>query len=142
MTNCKVDTVHGSQSGDHADIMQCWAMSANRTFIVDRMDGITQYQGFMLQPQQFGVDDGVVFDIRNSILRKSSTDNGGYLIYESNASGYEVKCSNVQFQQGASKTTALYYPLSARPAGIRVVTSANDEPVLIGSPGVGYVRPS
>ena len=52
LQNVRVDTVHGSAAGHHADVIQTWA--GPRQLRVDGLTGHTQYQGLFLLPQQFG----------------------------------------------------------------------------------------
>jgi hypothetical protein len=64
LENLYIDTVHGSYTTNHADLIQSWA--GPRRLLVDGLMGSTQYQGFFLLPNQ--LDKGAapqLFDLRN-----------------------------------------------------------------------------
>jgi hypothetical protein len=64
LENLYIDTVHGSYTTNHADLIQSWA--GPRRLLVDGLMGSTQYQGFFLLPNQ--LDKGPapqLFDLRN-----------------------------------------------------------------------------
>lgn len=48
-----VDTIHGQQDGQHADVLQDYGGPA--TVLIDGLEGHSTYQGFMLNPGQFGL---------------------------------------------------------------------------------------
>lgn len=48
--NVRVEKVHGSRAGHHADLIQTWAGPAELR--IDRFTGFTQYQGMFLLPNQ------------------------------------------------------------------------------------------
>ncbi|WNB85428.1 hypothetical protein [Cellulomonas sp. ATA003] len=62
LQNIRVDTVHGSGSGFHADVLQTWA--GPKVLRVDGLTGYTTYQGFFLTPQQYGPLPDLM-DLRN-----------------------------------------------------------------------------
>jgi hypothetical protein len=64
LQNIRVEKVHGSYSGMHADVLQTWAGPAELR--IDRLTGYTGYQGFFLLPKQFGEQpEPRKFDFRN-----------------------------------------------------------------------------
>ncbi|HCE43137.1 MAG TPA: hypothetical protein DET40_06295 [Lentisphaeria bacterium] len=74
--NVRVDTVHGSREGHHADVIQTWAGPSELR--IDRLTGSTTYQGFFLLPNQhFKGPAPKLFDLRRINLK-----DGGYLLWQ------------------------------------------------------------
>lgn len=76
--------MQGSQATNHADVLQVWNGPA--TMSIDRLSGWSQYQGFMLQPFQFGswtVGQIGLYDVRRTDLHNS----GAYIVYSANTHG-------------------------------------------------------
>jgi len=63
LQNVRVETVHGSRDGHHADVIQTWAGPS--VLRIDRLTGSTTYQGFFLLPMQFLEEEPELFDLRN-----------------------------------------------------------------------------
>lgn len=57
LQNIRVDTVHGTQAGHHADVLQTWA--GPRQLRIDGLSGSTGYQGMMLNPNDSSFGGGV-----------------------------------------------------------------------------------
>ena len=81
--NVRVGYVHGTPEEaacytcpgvHHPDILQNWG--GPTYYRIDRLTGSTDYQGFMIQPTQFG-DPTVLADFRNMNI----SGQGGYLIF-------------------------------------------------------------
>jgi len=65
-----VDTVHGSHSTNHAELIQTWA--GPRRLLIDGFDGSTTYQGFFLLPNQwYGGPAPRLFDLRHVYIDDS-----------------------------------------------------------------------
>lgn len=55
LQNIRCETLHGSYKGHHADVLQTWAGPA--VLRIDRLTGLSEYQGFFLLPNQhFALD--------------------------------------------------------------------------------------
>jgi hypothetical protein len=77
LENIYIDTVHGSYTTNHADLIQSWAGPSR--LLVDGLMGSTQYQGFFLLPNQ--LDKGPapqLFDLRNVYINDSG---GAYALW-------------------------------------------------------------
>lgn len=79
LQSLRIDTVHGSYSGHHADCVQTWGGPSELR--IDRMTGRTNYQGFFLHPTQFGAPVPVLFDFRN--VNIIGEDGAAYLYWQS-----------------------------------------------------------
>ncbi len=82
LQNIRVDTVHGSREGHHADVVQTWA--GPPVLRIDRLTGRTTYQGFFLHPTQHVKEPfpkPLVFDLRHINIR--SVESGGYIYWQS-----------------------------------------------------------
>ena len=80
LQNVRVDTVTGSSSTNHADVLQTWA--GPRRLLVDGLTGHTTYQGFFMLPTQQWTTDPVqpeVFDLRRVDLH--GTLSSGYMMW-------------------------------------------------------------
>ncbi|HEV7298367.1 MAG TPA: hypothetical protein VGN72_03310 [Tepidisphaeraceae bacterium] len=74
--NVRVEKLLGTREGHHADVVQTWAGPAELR--IDRLTGISQYQGFFLGPDQHFKDANVkVFDFRRMNVRA-----GGYVYWQ------------------------------------------------------------
>ena len=66
MRDVLFDTVYGSYSTNHAELIQTWSGPAR--LLIDGLSGATTYQGLFLLPNQFNYSTGpapTVFDLRN-----------------------------------------------------------------------------
>ena len=66
MRDVLFDTVYGSQSTNHAELIQTWSGPAR--LLIDGLSGSTTYQGLFLLPNQYNYSTGpapTVFDMRN-----------------------------------------------------------------------------
>jgi len=84
--NCRIDDVGGNAAEAanytapgtfHPDIIQNWG--GPTYFYVDYLTGETDYQGFMMQPLQFGDNKTEIADFRHVNVLRTSTQ--GYTIY-------------------------------------------------------------
>jgi hypothetical protein len=77
LENIYIDTVHGSYTTNHADLIQSWA--GPRRLLVDGLMGSTQYQGFFLLPNQLLKGPAPqLFDLRNVYINDSG---GAYALW-------------------------------------------------------------
>ena len=136
LQNIRVDTVHGSQATNHADIVQNWG--GPTYYRIDRLTGSTDYQGFMTQPTQF--DSAMVtkeLDFRNVNITGTVS---GYKFFR--AGGTEkLSFTNVYFQPLSGSSRKPYYPESDPAfAAIKIGTAPADF-VPAGTVGMNYVSP-
>ncbi|MGY1745194.1 hypothetical protein [Blastococcus sp. SYSU D00695] len=136
LQNIRVDAVHGSNGGHHADVLQTWSGPARLR--IDRLEGWTTYQGFFLDPLKFGAPAPELFDLRNVVLR----DVGGvsaYLLWDSGT--YPITTRDVTVvPAGRSFPGQVLWSQTGAWGSVRSGTSATPSP-LTGNPGVGYVSP-
>jgi hypothetical protein len=77
------DTVHGSQSTNHAELIQTWAGPAR--LMIDGLAGSTTYQGLFLTPnQQYTGPPPAVFDLRHIDIDDTQ---GAYALWLGDVSG-------------------------------------------------------
>lgn len=76
LQNIRVEKVQGSYAGHHADVLQNWAGPTE--YRIDRLTGYTNYQGMMVQPEQFGSPTRLN-DWRRMDLH--AVGSAGYMIY-------------------------------------------------------------
>ncbi len=106
-----VDTVHGSQSTNHADLIQTWA--GPRRLLVDGFMGSTQYQGFFLLPNQhYNGPPPQQFDLRNVYI----DDHGGYAVWLQSTPKVPVHVSNLYVTPPPTKTWSGWW-LMPKPSG-------------------------
>ncbi len=92
LQNIRIEQVHGSFSGHHADLLQTWAGPAELR--IDRLTGTTGYQGFFLLPNQhFKGDVPKVFDFRR--INIIGTDTSAYMLWGPSNSTYPVNIQDV-----------------------------------------------
>ena len=143
LQNVRVETVHGTRAGHHADVLQTWA--GPRVLRVDGLTGSTTYQGLFLLPLQMGTQPAPdVVDLRRVDLE--GTPESGYLLWRDTL-GWPLRLQDVWVspRDPASRDSFLW------PKGSGAGTEVWPE-VLVGSPpdgdfvplgsaGVGYVSP-
>lgn len=129
LQNIKVDLVHGSQDGHHADLIQTW--SGPDRLRIDRFDGSTTYQSMMLGPTQYGDGDRFHYDFRNVVTR-SANGAGKYYVVDDD-----------KLQMDVSNVVVAGPSVGDRRAQAEGVTTgpANTPSPLIGKPGPSYVSP-
>jgi hypothetical protein len=78
LQHIRVATVHGSQTTNHADVLQTWA--GPRQLLVDDLVGSTDYQGFFLTPNQlFAGPPPERVELRH--VRLTGTNRSAYLLW-------------------------------------------------------------
>jgi hypothetical protein len=91
LENIRIDTVHGSYSGHHADLVQVWG-GGPRTMRIDRLTGSTEYQAFMLQ----GADSVAGWDFRHLNIVHLGT--AGWTMYDGGPDASAISMSSVYFE--------------------------------------------
>lgn len=139
--NVLVDKVSGNQRGHHADVLQTW--SGPGRLRVDRLEGTTDYQGFMIDTQGLGNPKVTGFDLRNVVLRHTGVGyqdiDRGYLIRRTARSdGWPLKAQDVVLVHPTKNKERLVMGPGDW-AGVTVARSAPSP--LVGTPGAGYVSP-
>jgi hypothetical protein len=134
-----VATVHGSQSTNHADLIQTWA--GPRRLLVDGFVGSTDYQGFFLLPNQhYNGPAPRQFDLRNVYIN----DRGGYALWVQGSPRVPVSVSHVYVTPNPTKTWPGWWlmpkPSAASPWGQVSSAKAAPAPVIqLARPaGIGY----
>lgn len=137
LQNIRIDLLHGSSAGHHADALQVWNGPYNLR--VDGFEAATQYQGLFLLPDQRyrgAYPAGGVYDLRR--VHIDSTTATGYSLWR-NAST-TARIDRVFVDAPASRaTTGTVRRSAALWPGVRV--NVPHGPVLTGRPGHGYVSP-
>ena len=142
LQNVRVDTVHGSSSGDHADVLQTWA--GPRQLRVDGLTGSTTYQGLFLLPRQSGAQaQPEMMDLRRVDL--TGSPESAYLMWRDDLS-WPLHVSDVWvaprdpsyrggflWPKSGAGTTAWPYVQVGRPAAGSFVPE--------GLAGLGYTSP-
>lgn len=77
LQNIHVDRVTGERRGHHADLLQMWA--GPETLRIDGLSGETTYQGFMMQPFQFGDVEPEEWDFRRVAI--TGLEGSAYLMW-------------------------------------------------------------
>lgn len=93
-----VATIHGSQSTNHADLIQSWA--GPRKLLIDGFVGSTEYQGFFLLPNQhYSGPAPEAFDLRNIYIN----DHGGYALWLQSSPRVPLSVSHVYVTPNPTK---------------------------------------
>jgi hypothetical protein len=119
----------------HTDIIQSWA--GPERLRIDRLTGSTGYQGFFLQPTQFGTLPTQAWEISNVNLR--GLPGAAYLLWK--GSGVKVNASNLWLQPAPNRSLALsvWGPLSEWGNPSQGAPPGGDF-VPQGAVGIGYRR--
>lgn len=139
--NVLVDEVIGYRDGHHADVLQTW--SGPGRLRVDRLEGTTDYQGFMIDTQGRGNPTVTGFDLRNVVLRHTGVGyhdiDRGYLMRRTEGSGgWPLKAQDVVLVHPTKNKDRLVMGPGDW-AGVTVARSAPSP--LVGTPGKDYVSP-
>jgi hypothetical protein len=98
--NVRIEKVHGSFSGHHADLLQTWAGPAELR--IDRLTGSTDYQGFFLLPNQhFKGAPPRRWDLRH--INISGSDKSAYLLWRQIKPAYPVRVRDVWVRPNPKK---------------------------------------
>jgi len=140
LQNIAVETVNGSYSGTHADVLQTWG--GPEVLRVDRLEGSTTYQGFFLDPHKFHDEDSPeLFDIRNTVLRDAGRKSA-YLLWQSGT--FPIKTQDVVVVPNAKKPFPKQVLRTKNGqkswAGVREGDKSTPSP-LTGDPGTSYQSP-
>lgn len=147
--NVRVETVHGTEATNHADVLQTWA--GPRRLLVDRLTGSTGYQGFMLNPND-GAFGGTtrpkpeLFDFRRVDLTGNS--DSAYLVWLSKGTSavQRLSVSDVWLSPAAGRTSRDSHIWPKPSTGDRSWDGARTgRPatpfVPVGTAGIGYRSP-
>jgi hypothetical protein len=137
LENVRIDLVHGSQSGHHADVLQTWA--GPKVLRVDGLQGSSQYQGFFLLPNElYSGPKPQSFVFRRTVL--TMMPNCGYALWlpENRPSWLDYSGITVRLGAGVSPDK-----LSWPDAGLGLTSvGQNAAPDLpAGPPGGSYASP-
>ncbi|MBO1750638.1 hypothetical protein J4G33_02340 [Actinotalea sp. BY-33] len=142
LQNIRVETVHGSQAGHHADVIQTW--NGPRELRVDGLSGATTYQGLFLLPQQHGAVQPQRMDLRRVDLRGTSAS--GYMVWRDSLS-WPLTLSDVWVQPSSTGSPDTYLWPRGSGAGtqawpsVAVGVPPGGQFVPSGLAGTGYVSP-
>ncbi len=142
LQNLRIDTVQGSATGHHADLIQTWA--GPRQLLVDGLTGSTQYQGFFLLPLQLGNQRPEIVDMRRVDVTGTSTS--GHLIWR-DTKGWPLTLTDVWLAPRFPNNPATFLNPSGTGAGteawpsVKVGTPPGGPFVPAGTAGIGYVSP-
>lgn len=140
LENIRIETVHGTQATNHADIIQNW--SGPTTYRIDHLTGSSIYQGFFIQSMQFGPMTDTI-DFRNVNLT-GTQGAGHYMFY--NATGLttaNVSLTNVYSnpQYPGSVPCGCYPETDPIWKAIKPGVPPAGDFVPVGKAGVNYVSP-
>ena len=100
LENIFFDTVHGTYTTNHADLIQSWA--GPKRLLIDGLYGTTQYQGFFLLPNQhYSGPAPQLFDIRNVYI---DDQGGAYALWLQTSPKVPLHVSNVNVTPNAART--------------------------------------
>lgn len=134
LENVRVEAVHGTQATNHADVIQNWG--GPTVYRIDRLTGFTNYQGFMLQPKQFGLETREL-DWRH--INVGHLGDAGYLIFR--ASG-TTQMSLTDVWLDAQPASHLAYPvLDPDWSQLHVGPRPSGDAVPASAVGLSYVSP-
>lgn len=138
LQNIRVEELHARDernfSDNHPDVLQTWAGPAELR--VDRLTGVTNYQGIFLHPEQFG-DAPRRVDLRRVNITSEPTAH--YLLWR--ATDFPVKTRQVWVDppQGRPKAQTLWPSPEAWP-GVRTGRPPGGDFVPVDAVGVDYGR--
>ncbi len=135
LQNLRIDTVRGSQTANHADVLQTWG--GPKVLRIDGLRGYTTYQGMFMLPHQF--DSSLALEqwqFRN--IHLTGTPGSGYGFWKSDE--VNVAADNVYWNRSDGTTDKTYWPSQAAWPNTTVGVPAYN--VLGSDPGIGYVTPS
>lgn len=132
--NVEVATVHGTQAGHHADVLQTWA--GPERLQIDRLAGTTTYQGMFLLPRQH--HDGAVQDWSFRNVTLTGLPGSGYSLWKED--GHAIDARSVFVRRSDETTNKHFWPTAAAwPGAVNAVAASSSLPS--GVPGMGYVTP-
>lgn len=100
LENIYFDTVHGSYTTNHADLIQTWA--GPKRLLIDGLYGTTQYQGFFLLPNQhFSGSAPLLFDLRNVYINDQG---GAYALWLQSTPRVPLHVANLNVTPNAART--------------------------------------
>ncbi|MFC3689969.1 malectin domain-containing carbohydrate-binding protein [Aquipuribacter hungaricus] len=146
--NVKIDKIDSGSSGHHADMVQVWGGGRDGLFEINRLDGYSGYQNFMLNPADYGTDDSSL-RYRFSRVRAEHDGDGGIMAYaagrEYTPGKYRIEMRDVAFVHprktviDGSVFQGTYHVVDM--AGVRLARPGTVPSPLLGTPGRSYVSP-
>ena len=149
--NVRIEKVHGSRDGHHADILQTWAGPAELR--IDGLTGFTQYQGMFLLPNQHFTFEKGGFLPKKWIFKNinlEGDEESAYMLWApSPAQQWSIEIENVWVKPQASKRGNRDMFLWPKPtqandqfwADVKEGVPSGGDFVPLGSVGLGYVSP-
>ena len=120
----------GSQSTNHADVIQAWA--GPRSLLVDGLTAATQYQGMFLTPQQHSSASVGLYDLRRVWI---DGRNASYLLWRNGS--FPVRTSEVHVTGSTRQSSGLWPHRSSWP----YVKVSRPSHMFGGTAGLGYSSP-
>jgi hypothetical protein len=137
--NVQVDTVLGSQTTNHADVIQTWA--GPNVLRIDGLRGSSDYQGFFFLPNQHWESGPAptLFDIRRTVL--TMADPSGYAVWTPATSPW-LNADGLTVVDATTDRGRVLWPADQLPS-IHVTTPGSAAAVALppGVPGAGYLSP-
>jgi hypothetical protein len=94
MRDILIDTVHGSQTTNHADLVQTW--NGPHRLLIDGLVGTTTYQGMFLLPNQFTPTAPAPSQI--DLRHIEITDDGAYALWRAPGNPFPLNIEDVFVQ--------------------------------------------
>jgi hypothetical protein len=135
LQNIRVDTVRGSYSGHHADVLQTWGGPA--VLRIDRFTGRTTYQGVFLDPTKYDSPQPRLFDFRNMNIVGQS---GSKYLFWRDSLGWPAKTTNVWAAPSVAGTSRSQF-LQGNWQYVKTGVPSGGDFVPSGRAGLGYVSP-
>ena len=105
LQNIRCETLHGSYSKNHADVIQSWAGPAELR--IDGLTAFTDYQGFFLLPNQhFALDKGGFLPTKWDFRRINliGTELSAYLLWCPDNHGFPIEVDDVWVKPASKKS--------------------------------------
>ena len=137
--NVQVDTVLGSRTTNHADVIQTWA--GPNVLRIDGLRGSSDYQGFFFLPNQHWETGPAptLFDIRRTVL--TMADPSGYAVWTPATSPW-LNAEGLTVVDATTDRGRVLWPADQLPS-IHVATPGSAAALALppGVPGAGYLSP-
>ena len=145
LQNIRIEKVHGTRAGHHADLVQTWAGPAELR--IDRLTGTTDYQGFFLLPNQhFDGPAPKLFDFRRMNIKGS--EQSGYMLWTQTEPEFPVKVTDVYVAPSPAKVAQRDLIVWPKPStgdrsweNVKVGEPPGGDFVPAGVAGINYVSP-
>jgi hypothetical protein len=140
--NVRVEGVHARDesgfSDNHPDVLQTWAGPAELR--VDRLSGSTDYQGFFLAPDQFGIQASPRQVLLSRVDLRGTSCCYGYLLWLEGS--FPMQLNDVWVTPHPPRTLSQsLYPTPTSWTGAREGSPPNGQFVPAGVAGSSYISP-